>query len=296
MFPHQFASVDSGVLFTQLLVSPRGDELTLDFAKALVANEALGTGTAPDYLAISFSGVDAVNHFFGPSSLENEDVVSHLDRTLADLLAFIDKNVGLKHTLIVLSADHGMAEMPEYMAGFGLDTDRIDPQQILIAANQAGKRLFDIDNIAVNFFRPYLYLDKAAISSAGLDQQQVTRALAEVLRKIEGIALAQGQGDSGQSLQAEQIRRNRHPARSGDIYIAQQPYWFLFSKGPISAMHGSPWRYDTHVPIIFAGPGLTPGEVERRVHPVDVAPTLSAVLGMSGPAAAQGQALREVLR
>lgn len=296
VFPHQFGSVDSGLLFTQLLVSPRGDELTLDFAKTLVTSEGLGSGSALDYLAISFSGVDAVNHFFGPSSLENEDMVRHLDRTLADLLAFIDKSVGLKHTLIVLSADHGMAEMPEYMAGLGLAASRLDPQQVLDVANQAGKRLFNINDIALKFFRPYLYLDTAAISRAGLDQQQVTEAMAGALSDLDGIALAQGPGERSQSPEAEQIRRNRHPARSGDIYIAQQPYWFLFAKGPVAAMHGSPWRYDTHVPIIFAGPGLVPGEVERLVHPVDVAPTLSAFLGMSAPAAAQGQPLVEVLR
>ena len=87
-----------------------GDQLTLDFSKALMTHEKLGQDDIPDYLSISFSGVDAVNHFFGPSSLENEDVVVQLDRILADLLAFVDETVGLKHTLIALAADHGMVQ------------------------------------------------------------------------------------------------------------------------------------------------------------------------------------------
>ena len=86
----------------EILVSPIGDQLLLDFSKALVNNEKLGQDEFPDYLSISFSAVDAVNHFFGPSSLENEDVVVQLDRTLANLFAFIDKTVGLKLGLKIL--------------------------------------------------------------------------------------------------------------------------------------------------------------------------------------------------
>ena len=85
-----------------------------------------------------------------------------------------------------------------------------------------------------------------------------------------------------------------HPQRSGDIYIAQAPYWFMFEKGAVAAMHGSPWAYDTHVPIIFMVPGVAGQRVDRRVHPVDVAPTLSALLGLSAPASSEGRVLLEV--
>ena len=90
------------------------------------------------------------------------------------------------------------------------------------------------------------------------------------------------------------VQRNNHITRSGDIYIIQDPYWFLYETGPVVAMHGSPWRFDTHVPIIFTGPGIQPGRVHRLVHPVDVAPTIAALLGMTQPASAQGTPLEEV--
>jgi len=93
-----------------------------------------------------------------------------------------------------------------------------------------------------------------------------------------------------------QVLRNHHVTRSGDIYIIHEPYWFLFDKGPVRAMHGSPWRYDTHVPIIFMGPSIQPQAVHRRVHPVDVAPTIGAFLGMTPPGSAQGIPLEEVLK
>ena len=93
----------------------------------------------------------------------------------------------------------------------------------------------------------------------------------------------------------EMIRNNTHPLRSGDIYVAQAPYWFLQEKGPIAVMHGSPWRYDTYVPIIFAGANVEPRTIHRRVHPVDVAPTLAAFLGIKPPSSSVGVVLKEVM-
>jgi len=298
VFPHPFGQANDKLFYTRILVSPVGDRLALDFSKSLITHERLGQDKIPDYLSISFSGVDAVNHFFGPSSLENEDVVVQLDRILADLFAFIDKTIGLKHTLIVLSADHGMADLPEYMTELGYKAGRLDPDEIVAAANKSGQK-FGVDEIVRFFYRPYLYLNDEKIAAAKIDRMKVEHAIADALTDFDGIALAVPTSRLS-SQQANplvaQVRRNHHVSRSGDIYIIQKPYWFLFDKGPVAAMHGSPWRYDTHVPIIFLGSGIQPKTVHRLVHPVDVAPTITALLGMTPPGSAQGLPLEEVLR
>jgi arylsulfatase A-like enzyme len=221
-----------------------------------------------------------------------------LDRTLADLLTFIDKTVGLKYTLVVLSADHGMADMPEYMTEVGYKAGRLEPDQIVATANEVGQK-FGIDEVIRFFYRPYLYLNDEKIAAAKLDRTKVELAIADALTDFDGIALAVGSS----RLSAQQsnplinkVRNNHHVSRSGDIYIIQDPYWFLFDKGPVTAMHGSPWRYDTHVPIIFMGPGIQSLTVNRLVHPVDVAPTIAAFLGMTPPGSAQGLPLKEVLQ
>jgi len=297
-FPHRFGEAGSKLLYTQLLVSSVGDQLLLDFAKALINGEQLGQDAAPDFLSVSFSSVDAVNHFFGPSSLENEEVVRVLDQTLADLLKFVDETVGLEQTLIVLSADHGAADMPEYMTGLGYKAGRLDPEGIVRTANQAGQKL-GIDEVVRYFFRPYMYLNGEKIEAAKLDHAQVTQTIAMALTDYEGINLAvptESMAVQQGNPLLEQVRRNHHVTRSGDIYVIQDPYWFLFDEGPIASMHGSPWRYDTHVPIIFSGPTIDAQRVHRLVHPVDVAPTMSAFLGMTPPASAQGSPLQEVLK
>jgi len=297
IFPHRFGDAGNKLLYTQVVGSPAGDALLADFAKSLLVNEKLGQGPAVDYLSVSFSGVDAVNHFFGPASLENEDMVLQLDRTLSEFLSFIDEKVGLDHTLIVLSADHGIAELPEYMAERGLDTGRLTPDVIQAAVERISNKLFGVTDFLRFYYRPYLYLNDERIEAAGLDRDEVREALAQALTLEPGIHIAatrQMLGSWPDRKLFAQIRNNYHPVRSGDIYIVQEPFWFNFDKGPVVGMHGSPWNYDTHVPVVFTGPGINPAIVHRRVQPADVASTVAALLGMSPPASSQGSVLPEV--
>jgi predicted AlkP superfamily pyrophosphatase or phosphodiesterase len=282
-----------------VLVSPEGDRLLLGFSKALMKAENIGQDDTTDYLSISVSSVDAVNHFFGPSSLENEDVVLQLDRTLEELLDFVDKQIGLEHTLVVLSSDHGMAEMPEYATELGYPSGRLFGDQVLELARGISGRLFGNEDLVRDFFRPYLYLDNKAVAGSNLDPHTVAAAIAVELERQPGIggAIASHKVPHGsENAVATAVRNNHNPQRAGDVYIFQQPYWFMFERGPVAAMHGSPWGYDTHVPILFVGPGIKPMHVHRRVHPIDIAPTLSALLNMPPPAAAQGTILAEVLK
>ncbi len=296
-FPHPFGDASSKLLYTKVLVSPVGNQLTADFAKSLLVSEELGQDAVTDYLAVSFSGIDAVNHFFGPSSLENEDMLLQLDRTLADLFQFIEDKVGMQHVLIVLSADHGMAEIPEYMAEQGMDTGRLTTDVVTALATKAAKDLYGLENLLRFYYRPFIYLDQDVLSANGLDRQNVASAIATRLTEEAGIHLAITPGEvetAPASPLLTRVANNIHPVRSGDIYVVQDPYWFNFDKGPVSAMHGSPWSYDTHVPVIFAGAGIPSQMIYRQIQPADVAPTLSALLGMTAPASAQGTVLPEV--
>jgi len=178
-------------------LSPVGDKFTLDFAKSLIENEQLGQDDVPDYLAISFSSTDYVGHFFGIASLESEDNMLRLDRTLADLFGYVDKKIGLKNILIVLSADHGAPEAPEYMASLGMDVNRLTPSTYdATPALEALKKRFGIGKELIKMYKhPYVYLDHNVIREKGLDRAEVERALAEELMKFDGIALAVSSSD-----------------------------------------------------------------------------------------------------
>jgi predicted AlkP superfamily pyrophosphatase or phosphodiesterase len=246
---------------------------------------------------VSFSGVDAVNHFFGPGSLETEDMVRQLDGTLADFFSFIDRTVGLEHTLIALSADHGMPEAPEFVASLGVPAGRLVSAAVIEAAQRLGQEAFGLEETVKFYYRPFLYLRTERVEAAGLDPATISEELARLLSSIPGIHVAVTRSSVERLADADlatRIRNNFHRDRAGDIYIVQEPYWSNIDPGPIAVMHGSPWRYDTHVPVIFAGPGVPAGTVYRQIQPADVAPTLAALLRMSAPASAQGTVLPEV--
>jgi predicted AlkP superfamily pyrophosphatase or phosphodiesterase len=307
-FPHHFG--DNKYLYLILTLTPVGDELTLDFAKSLIENEKVGQKDATDFLAISFSATDYIGHLFGPSSLESEDNILRLDRTLADLFKFIDKKVGLKNTLIVLSADHGAPEAPEYMTSLGMESGRFDFTYFREQGplNVALTKRFGRDDLIATHSHPYLYLNLEAIGAAKLDVGVVENFIAEELMKIPGIAFAQTRSDllagriSNSPLQI-QIRRNFHPTRSGHIHLVQEQYWFLHSTDEaskmgldsIAAIHGSPWTYDTHVPIFFAGQDVPAQTITRRVEPSDIAATIAAYLNIKIPSGSIGNPLEDVL-
>jgi predicted AlkP superfamily pyrophosphatase or phosphodiesterase len=305
-FPHPYGAAGDKYLTTRLTLGPAGDELTLDFARTLLDNEQLGQDEIPDYLAVSFSSTDYVGHIFGASSLEAEDNIGRLDRTIADLLAHVDNKVGLEHTLIVLSADHGQPEIPGHLHEMGIkdahyfDTKRLDKAPAIAAL----KKRFGIGKALIKaYFQPYVYLDADLIRARGLDQAVVEQAVAAELEKFKGVAMAVSSSalrSAGlpDTLLMRSILRNFHPKRSGDIYLVFQPNVFIndFDGLVVASTHGSPWRYDTYVPVIFAGAGLQPRTVNRPVTPYDIAPTLSNFLGVKPPSAAVGTPLAEITR
>ena len=303
-FPHQYGDMKNGYFNTFLTLSPAGDELTLDFAKAVVNNEQLGQDNITDYLSVSFSSTDYVSHIFGPSSLEAEDNMLRLDRTIADLLKFIDKKVGLDNTLIVLSADHGAAEVPAYLSSLGMNTDVVAPKNWDKAPSmKILKKQFGFDTALIkSYFHPYIYLDRDLIARRKLSLEQVQKAVAAEVSKFDGVALAVTSTDieSGRTPQDylhTLVANNHSKNRSGDIYIVLEAHRFVADMEGLSvaSTHGSPWGYDTFVPLVFAGFNIDDDIIYQRVSTTDIAVTLSAILGIKAPSGAQGLILEDVI-
>jgi len=305
VFPHPYGPGDGKYFTTLLTLSPAGDELTLDFAKQLIDNEAIGADAVTDYLSVSFSSTDYVGHLFGPSSLEAEDNLLRLDRTLAELLAYVDEKVGLKNTLVVLAADHGGPEVPPLLNEYGIEAGYVETDTWDKAAGIENlKEEFGIGGELIQtFFQPYIYLNRQLIQEQGLDEAEVEMAVAREMMKFEGVSLALSSTAlmNGQVADTDinrLILNSHNPRRSGDVFVVFEPNWFIndFDGLTVAATHGSPWRYDTYVPVIFAGAGLKPQRVYREIATVDIASTLSEFTGTNRPSGARGQVLPEVLR
>ena len=303
-FPHSFGDGTSPYFTTWLTLSPAGDRLVLDFAKKALVEEKLGSDSVTDYLAVSFSSTDYVGHVFGPSSLEAEDNILQLDRKLAELFAFVDTQVGLDNTLIVFAADHGGPDTPGYLNSLGIPAGYVDPdsweKDVAIARIRDE---FDIrESLIETYEHPYLYFSADVKNDERIDQQALENTVIAELSRLQGVSLAVSssalrRGNLPDTALYRAVVNNFHAKRSGDIFIVFEPNWFIndFDGLTVASTHGSPWNYDTFVPIVFAGAGLKPMQVERRVQTVDVAVTLAAYLGIMAPSGAVGRTLEEVL-
>jgi predicted AlkP superfamily pyrophosphatase or phosphodiesterase len=305
VFPHDYGDGTSPYFTTLLTLSPAGDNLVLDFAKRAIVEENLGQDDVTDFFGVSFSATDYVGHVFGPSSLEAEDNILRLDRTIADLLAHVDEYVGLENTLIVLSADHGGPDAPGYLNSLGIPAGYVNPDSWdKAAAIERIKSAFGITGeLFEPYSHPYLYFSADVKNNSDIDMEALESAVADELARFKGVSLAVSSTALRRgNLQATQLMtaviNNFHPKRSGDVYIVFEPNWFIndFDGLTVASTHGSPWTYDTHVPIVFAGNGTRHQVVSRRVETVDIAATLAVFLGTKPPSGSVGIPLTEALK
>jgi len=305
-FPHPVKG-DSKYFYASLIATPFGDELVADFAKTLIKTEKLGQGKRTDFMAISFSVTDYIGHLFGPSSLEAEDNVLRVDRLLDDLFRFIDDQVGLDQTLIIVSADHGMSEAPEYMQSLGFEVGRLTSETIVKGTikNALKARLGVPEDVIRLYEHPYVYLNEEEIKKTKYSIAQVEAAVAEEILKIPGMIGAVTRTDLLKGSFAPtpvnmRILNNFHRKRSGHIHVIAEQFWFFYyameTTPEIAAIHASPWTYDTYVPLFFAGNKVPAQQIARPVKPYDIAATIAVRLEIKPPSGSVGTPLVEVLK
>lgn len=305
-FPHATAGgadMPDKRYYDAMMWTPFGDLLTLDFVKAAIDGEDLGNNPAgvPDVLAVSWTSHDYVNHLFGPESRQSQDHTLRLDRAFADLFAYLDRRVGLQNVLITLSADHGFMNIPEYSASRRLDAGRIDPDKMIEAVNAALSAKFGEGRYITAWWNPTLYVDYRLIEARGLSRVEVENAAQAFLRGYPGVeaVFTRSQLETGQvpnTKLAKQVTLAWHQQISGDIVIMNKPNWYLFARpGTYASTHGSPWSYDTHVPLVMYGPAwIRPGRYSDS-EVVDLARTIAFILNVRPPNGCEGRVLSEAL-
>ncbi len=282
--------------YGNLLASPFGDELTLAFARAAVTNEKLGQRGVTDILSVSLSSHDYVNHAFGPESRLSHDHTLQLDRHLQAFFQFLDKTVGAGNYVLALTADHGFTDTPEWAITQGRDAGRFTNGPALAVVNGALAARFGVDKLAWNFSASGLLLNEKLAADKGLKFAEVQAAARDERLKLPGVAAVftreQLLGSDTTTPFLEAMRKSYDPTRAAQLQIVLKPGW-IFSYRAGGSTHGSPYDYDTHVPLLFWGPGYVgQGEVKTRVEVADLAPTLAGITGLPAPAQAQGRDLK----
>ncbi|GGY78359.1 alkaline phosphatase family protein [Pseudoduganella plicata] len=289
--------------YKRLKEGPFVDELTLDFARAAIEAEGLGANPAgvPDLLGMSLSAHDYVNHAHGPESRMSHDHLQRLDRMLAGFFTYLDKKVGSDNYLVVLTADHGFANSAEFSQQQRIDAGRVDGKKLLNGLQTHLDASFGGGKVALTASWPNLYLEQAALDKAGIKRADVETAASRWLLAQTGIADVytrtrfEESGATGTRIDLL-LRRAWHRSESGDLVVVPRAYW-AFGSGSSGATHGTPYAYDTSVPLLMMGKRwIAPGSYAKYTEVVDIAPTLAAVLGVRPPAGAEGRVLVEALQ
>jgi predicted AlkP superfamily pyrophosphatase or phosphodiesterase len=267
--------------------SPFASEHLANFAKAAVEAEQLGEDQYTDLLSVSFSSPDLIGHAFGPDSQEIVDTYIRLDQTIADLLGYLDRKVGLANMVIAVSADHGVCPVPEYAKSLGFDAERISRNKLMETVNRALNEKFGEDKWIQDYVNDQFYLDPKVIAQHKVSPVDVERVAGDAAVTVPGIVnyftrTQITQGDVPNNPIGQRILNGFNRLRSGDVWVVTKPFYFV-SEGSLPTTHGSAYNYDTHVPIIFWGKGVQKGRYAIECAPSDIAPTLASMLGIEMP-------------
>jgi hypothetical protein len=289
--------------YDSLANSPFGNDLLLEFAKSCIRAEQLGGDDVPDLLVLSFSSNDLIGHTWGPDSQEVLDVTLRSDALMADLLGFLDGQVGKGRYLLAVTADHGVCPLPEVSLSKKLDARRIEPKNLQRDIEDHLTQRFGSPSGATNGDKkpawveaqeaqvlPWIYLNPRVCAAAKRSRAEVASAVAEYVSRRPEFARAFTRAElegplPPQDRVALAVRRSYYPERSGDVYLLLKRYYVpgLESYGGTGTTHGSPYEYDTHVPFMVIGPGVVGGSRSEPVAPQAIAAIFARWLDIRPP-------------
>ncbi|MGI8923402.1 MAG: alkaline phosphatase family protein [Fimbriimonadales bacterium] len=298
-FPHPLK--DDASFYSNWQRTPWGSEYIFETARTAIKQVGLGQDAVPDILTINLSTNDYIGHWFGPDSPEVLELSVATDKMLSDFFRHLGKAVpgGLRNVLIIVTADHGVLPMPEELVKRGIPGGRVSEKDLFKKLDDALQARFERKGLIVPGSDMNIYVDsKAKPQDATMDE--VASFIRDQLREIPEVYTAFTRWELEEQklpdTQASQmLARSFHRQNSGDVFFFLRPGYLLDYSGTGTG-HGSPWAYDTSVPLLMAGRWIKPGIHLDRCGPKDIAATVSAVLGIVPPSGNVGRALAVIER
>lgn len=294
-FPHRTSQLTT-TKYEAFKTTPYAISYTFDLAKAAVENEKLGAGTVTDFLAVSVSSTDYIGHSFGPNSVEIEDAYLQLDKDIADFLQYLDATVGKGNYLTFLTADHGVAHVPAFLAQHKLPGGTVSDAAIMQDLNKSIEADLGVKKAVTSVQNYQVYLNTDDIEKQHKDVKEVTKEVISLLKKNPAIVqAAETEKISAASLpepQKKMFTNGYNPKRSGDVMFTFKPGYF--DGGSKGTTHGLWNPYDAHIPLLFFGWHVKHGKTNRETYMTDIAATITAMLHIQMPSGCVGKVIEEV--
>lgn len=283
--------------FERVKVSPFGNNLTTDFAIAAIDEENLGQDENTDFLTISYSSPDYIGHNFGVNSKEVQDTYLRLDQDLARLLNYLDENVGKGNYTLFLTSDHGGVDVPSYLRSVKIPGGYFNNTAFKEKLNSFIEEEYDETGLIEMISNYQIFFNYSELQDAGINAAHLENTIAHFILQYPQVSnvytrsqLQTGSFTRGTGML---VQNGFNQKRSGDVVMVLKPSTIVYSQ--TGSTHGSGFSYDTHAPLIFFGSGIPQGSSLERAEIIDIAPTISALLGISNPNAATGQPLKVML-
>ena len=278
--------------------TPFGNSLTTDFVIAAIYGESLGLDDDTDVLTVSYSSTDYVGHNFGVNAVETEDTYIRLDHDLDRLLETLDEVVGEGFYTVFLTADHGAVQVPNYLKSVKIPSGYIDNNSIKSSISDFLIERYGDGTWVENMSNYQVFLNRGLISEMALDLRIIQREVADFVQTLGHILETYTADDMLTNYYdigvAHKLQNGFNQSRSGDVIIVVDPSFISYKM--TGTTHGSGFQYDTHVPLLFFGNGIKHGSSYHPSSIVDIAPTISALLGISAPNGSIGQPLYQALK
>lgn len=295
VFPHKFDGLDEEKRRGVIKNIPAGNTYTLMMAKACMEGEALGKGEATDMLTISLSSTDYVGHRFAINSVEIEDTYLRLDRDIADILLYLDKQYGRNGYLVFLTADHGAAHNGDFLAANGVPGG-IEPNTIKDELNAYLSQAVGLDTLVTFMSNYQVCFNEAMIAASGKDRETIRAAAMAWLNVQPNVAYTIDMENIWRNTVPEPIRtmaiNGYHNNRSGSIQIILNPGWYNGDGHATGTTHGTWNPYDSHIPLLWFGWHIKRGASDEEVHMTDIAPTLASLLHIQMPNGCVGKPIQ----
>lgn len=297
-FPYELADLaEQNGGYDVLKSTPFGNSLLTDFALAALEGEKLGTDQHPDVFIISYSSTDYAGHKFGVNSKEIQDIYVRLDMELARLFKALDAQVGRGEYTVFLTSDHAASHVSDYLMDNQVPAGYFNQKEFIRQLNNATKEQFGIPDLIRNVSNNEIFLNHEQIRNDKVDIDRLNQFVVSFSLSYKGIAAAYPANDlmkmNENNVIIQRLQRGYHPKRSGDIVFMLLPGYTEY--GPTGSTHGSAYVYDTHAPLLLMGKGVRKGTTFERTNTSDIAPTVSALLGISNPSGTIGNPIGEAL-
>lgn len=297
-FPYDLVKLADSIAEYEIIKNtPYGNSLTTDFAIAALEGEDLGADEDTDFLALSFSSTDYVGHNFGVNSKEVQDTYMRLDKDIERLLEALDEKVGQGNYTLFLTSDHGGVDVPAYLESVKIPAGYFDHSVFEEKLNAFVDAEYDGADLIEQVSNYQVFFNYEALREENVMAYDLEISLAHYLLQYPQInnVYTRSQLQSGSYISGipALIQNGFNQKRSGDVILVLDPSVISYSR--TGSTHGSGYSYDTHAPLLFFGHGIKHGSTTQRTEIIDIAPTISALLGISFPNGHTGKPLFQLL-